>query len=337
MKAARTIVVLLVDDQTIVAEAIRRMLGDQADIELHHCADVALALRMARNVRPAVILQDLVMPGADGFAMVCAFRADPELANVPIMVLSSREDPRDKSRAFEVGASDYLVKIPDKVELVARLRAHARSYIAQLERDEAYRALDTLRGQLEASNRELHRLTTVDALTQLANRRYLDETLDIEWRRCQREQSPLSLILADVDHFKSYNDTYGHQAGDDCLRQVAHSLQSAVHRSGDLVARYGGEELAVVLPGTYGSGALIVAQHLRARVEDLAIPHAGSPYRVVTLSLGVACCLPESDETLADLIGATDEALYRAKDEGRNRCILAGETEMRERLAGNDS
>src|SRR4029078_11335649 len=124
----------------------------------------------------------------------------------------------------------------------------ARSFIAQLERDEAYRALDAVRAQLEASNRELHRLTTIDALTQLANRRYLDETLDVEWRRCQREQAPLSLILGDVDHFKSYNDAYGHQAGDDCLRQVALSLQSAVRRSGDLVARYGGEELAVVLP-----------------------------------------------------------------------------------------
>jgi two-component system chemotaxis family response regulator WspR len=310
------------------------MLGDQADIELHHCADVALALPMARNVRPAVILQDLVMPGADGFTMVCAFRADPEIANVPIMVLSSREDPRDKSRAFEVGASDYLVKIPDKVEFVARLRAHARSFIAQLERDEAYRALDAVRAQLEASNQELHRLTTVDALTQLANRRYLDETLDVEWRRCRREQVPLSLILGDVDHFKNYNDAYGHQAGDDCLRQVALSLQTAVRRSGDLVARYGGEELAVVLPGTSGSGALIVAQHLRARVEDLGIPHTGSPYGVVTLSLGVACCLPESDDTLADFIGATDGALYRAKREGRNRCVLAGEPATL--LAGND-
>jgi two-component system chemotaxis family response regulator WspR len=334
MKAARTIAVLLVDDQAIVAEAIRRMLADQGDIELHHCSDVALALPMARNVRPAVILQDLVMPGADGFTMVCAFRADPEIASVPIMVLSSREDPRDKSRAFEVGASDYLVKIPDKVEFVARLRAHARSFIAQLERDEAYRALDAVRAQLEASNQELHRLTTVDALTQLANRRYLDETLDVEWRRCRREQVPLSLILGDVDHFKNYNDAYGHQAGDDCLRQVALALQTAVRRSGDLVARYGGEELAVVLPGTSGAGALIVAQHLRARVEELGLPHTGSPYGVVTLSLGIACSLPESDDTLADLIGATDEALYRAKREGRNRCVLGGEPAAL--LAGND-
>jgi two-component system chemotaxis family response regulator WspR len=266
--------------------------------------------------------------------MVCAFRSDPDMAGVPIMVLSSREDPRDKSRAFEVGASDYLVKIPDKVEFVARLRAHARSFIAQLERDEAYRALDAVRAQLEASNQQLHRLTTVDALTQLANRRYLDETLDVEWRRCRREQQPLSLILSDVDHFKNYNDAYGHQAGDDCLRQVALSLQTAIRRSGDLVARYGGEELAVVLPGTAGPGALIVAQHLRTRVEDLRIPHSGSPYGVVTLSSGVACCVPESDDTLADLIGATDGALYRAKREGRNRCVLVGDQATL--LAGND-
>jgi two-component system chemotaxis family response regulator WspR len=333
MMAGRTIVVLLVDDQTIVAEAIRRMLGDQADIELHHCADVALALPMARGVRPAVILQDLVMPGANGFDLVRMFRGEPETSNIPIMVLSSREDPRDKSRAFELGASDYLVKIPDKVELVARVRAHARSFIAQLERDEAYRALDAARAQLEATNRELQRLTTVDALTQLANRRYLDETLDLEWRRCRRESTPLSLILGDVDHFKNYNDAYGHLAGDDCLRQVALALQSAVRASGALVARYGGEELAVVLPRTAGTNALAVAQELRARVEELAIPHIASPYGIVTLSLGVACCSPESDETIADLVGATDQALYQAKHDGRNRCALAGEPGVATRRA----
>jgi two-component system chemotaxis family response regulator WspR len=325
MKVDRTHPVLLVDDQTIVAEAIRRMLADQGDLEFHHCADVALALPMARKVRPAVILQDLVMPAVDGFTLVRAFREDPETANIPVMVLSSREDPRDKSRAFEIGASDYLVKIPDKVELVARVRAHVRSFIAQQERDEAYRALDAARAELEVKNRELRRLTTVDALTQVANRRYLDEILELEWRRCQREQAELSLILGDIDHFKTYNDAYGHQAGDDCLRQVAASLQAAVRRPGDLVARYGGEEFAVVLPGTHDAGALIVAEHLRACVEELAIPHAGSPLGVVTLSLGVARCLPASAETIAQLVGATDAALYQAKREGRNRCALAGE------------
>ena len=250
------------------------------------------------------------------------------------MVLSSREDPRDKSRAFEIGASDYLVKIPDKVELVARLRAHARSFIAQLERDEAYKALDAVRAQLEASNQELHRLTTVDALTQLANRRQLRRDAR---RRVAELSARASAALADPGRRRLLQELqrrYGHQAGDDCLRQVALSLQTAVKRSGDLVARYGGEELAVVLPGTSGSGALIVAQHLRGRVEELGLPHTGSPYGVVTLSLGVACSLPDSDDTLADFIGATDGALYRAKREGRNRCVLAGEPATL--LAGND-
>jgi PleD family two-component response regulator len=125
-------IVLLVDDQAIVAEAIRRMLADQPDIKLHACTDVAQAVPLARAVKPTVILQDLVMPGVDGFTLVRFFRADPDTRGIPIIVLSSREDPRDKSRAFETGASDYLVKLPDNIELIARIRSHSRFFRALL-------------------------------------------------------------------------------------------------------------------------------------------------------------------------------------------------------------
>jgi two-component system, chemotaxis family, response regulator WspR len=214
-------VVLLIDDQAIVAEAIRRMLADQPDLELVHCADVARALPTAREVRPSVVLQDLVMPGADGFTLVRYFRADPQVGNVPIIVLSSKEEARDKSRAFELGASDYLVKIPDRIELLARIRAHVRSFTAQRERDEAFRALSELKAELEAKNVQLQLLTVTDGLTGLANRRHLDAVLDLEWRRCQRERTPLALLLMDIDYFKKYNDAYGHPAGDACLQQAA--------------------------------------------------------------------------------------------------------------------
>jgi two-component system, chemotaxis family, response regulator WspR len=314
----------LVDDQAIVAEALRLMLANQPDIELHVCSNAAAALPKARALRPTVILQDLVMPDVDGFTLVRFFRADPETSATPIIVLSSKEDPRDKSRAFEIGASDYLVKIPDKIELIARVRAHSRSFLAQLERDEAYQALAALKHQLEVKNAELQRLSTVDGLTGLANRRRFDEVLDQECRRARRENSPLALIMTDVDFFKKYNDSYGHQGGDECLRRVASVLAQAARRPADLAARYGGEEFALVLPHTTVEGAAIVAEGLRAGVAALNILHTSSgaaPH--VTLSLGVAVAYPESPDLDPDkLIEHADAALYDAKRSGRNRFAM---------------
>jgi two-component system chemotaxis family response regulator WspR len=317
-------VVLLIDDQAIVAEAIRRMLADQPDLELVHCSDVARALPTAREVRPSVVLQDLVMPGADGFTLVRYFRADPQMSNVPIIVLSSKEEPRDKSRAFELGASDYLVKIPDRIELLARIRAHVRSFTAQRERDEAFRALSLLKAELEEKNVQLQLLTVTDGLTGLANRRHLDATLDLEWRRCQRERASLSLLLMDIDYFKKYNDAYGHPAGDACLQEVAAALKRSVRRPADLVARYGGEEFAVVLPSTPEAGAATVASALRMEVAALQLPHRASDIAThVTLSLGVAAVVPGPGTSVAGLIAAADGALYDAKRAGRNRHAVA--------------
>jgi two-component system chemotaxis family response regulator WspR len=324
MAADRATVVLLVDDQPIVAEAIRRMLQDQPDIQLVACADAAVALPKAREIRPTVILQDLVMPDVDGFTLVRFFKADPATSAIPIIVLSSKEDARDKSRAFEVGASDYLVKIPDRIELIARVRAHSRSFLAQVERDEAYRALEALKRELETKNQELARLSLQDGLTGLANRRRLDETLDMEMRRAQRDKSMLSLLLTDVDFFKKYNDTYGHLAGDECLRQVASAIARCGRRPADLAARYGGEEFSVVLPDTPEEGACKVAEDIRSAVAELAIEHRSSEVaRHVTLSLGVVTLEPEQELVAAELLRRADAALYAAKRAGRNRWVAA--------------
>jgi two-component system, chemotaxis family, response regulator WspR len=304
------------------------MLANQPDIELHVCQSAAKALPLARELKPTVILQDLVMPDVDGFTLVRFFRADPELAAIPIIVLSSKEDPRDKSRAFEIGANDYLVKIPDKIELVARVRAHSRSFLSQLERDEAYRALAALKHQLEMKNAELSRLSTIDGLTGLANRRRFDEALEQECRRARREGAPLALLMTDVDFFKKYNDSYGHQGGDECLRRVASVLALGARRPADLAARYGGEEFALVLPHTTVEGATIVAETLRAGVAGLNLLHQSSSVAShVTLSLGVAIAEPE-DAHLAPqpLIERADAALYEAKRSGRNRFVVHSET-----------
>lgn len=316
--------VMLVDDQAIVAEALRRMLAEEADIDYHYCGDPAKAIGAAIEFQPTVILQDLVMPDIDGLMLLRFYRSNPQTASIPVIVLSTKEDPKIKSEAFAIGASDYLVKFPDKIEVIARIHAHSRSFMAQKQRDEAYRALRELQKELEAKNAELERLSSLDGLTGIANRRSFDEFIRKEWGRGLRERRPLSLILIDIDHFKLFNDGYGHQGGDHCLRQVAQTLAQTVKRPGDLVARYGGEEFAVVMPDTDAEGAAKIARSLKDNIEAMGLAHEYSKTSDhVTISQGVASCVPEAEHGPDTLIARADEALYKAKESGRNRYFLA--------------
>lgn len=184
--------------------------------------------------------------------------------------------------------------------------------------------IETLRDMTDHRRAQtaLEQLATRDGLTGIANRRTFDEKLGIEWRRERRDSGILSLLMIDVDHFKRYNDTYGHQAGDHCLQQIAKTLEQVVFRPGDLVARYGGEEFVIVLAATDAKGASIVAKRILDRVAELAIPHSGGEGDHVTLSIGIATSAPESAMTPADLIASADGALYQAKHAGRNRFVL---------------
>lgn len=191
-----------------------------------------------------------------------------------------------------------------------------------------------LQQKLEAKNEELQRLVTIatiDFLTQVANRRRFEEYLDIEWRRMAREKQPLSLILVDVDFFKSYNDTYGHQAGDRCLKEIARVIFDIVQRPADLVARYGGEEFAVILSNTDTLGTAHIAQRICFAVRQLAIPHQKSQVSsYVTLSAGLATVIPISNSSFQEIIAAADKALYQAKATGRDRFVYS--TEQTENL-----
>jgi len=319
--------VLLVDDQRIIAEAVRRMLGP--DIEFHFVTDPAQAVAEALRLRPTVILQDLVMPGTDGFELLAAYRADAILRAVPVIVLSSKEDARLKAHSFGVGANDYITKLPDQRELVARVRYHSAGYINALERDEAFRALDASRQELARANLELQRMAALDALTGIANRGCLDKTLETEWLRAQRDGRPLSLLLCDVDCFKEYNDRYGHPAGDLCLKKVAAVLTEHLKRPADLAARYGGEEFAIVLPDTPAEGAVALAEACRAHLEALAMVSGAAPGGAVTMSVGVATLTPvPGSGAPAQLVALADQALYQAKNSGRNRvCQIPPNTE----------
>jgi two-component system chemotaxis family response regulator WspR len=313
------ITVLLIDDQVMISEAVRRALSSEEDIEFHYCQDPTKAIKLAAEINATVILQDLVMPEVDGLMMVRYFRVNKATSKIPIIVLSTKEEASIKGEAFTLGANDYMVKLPDKIEMIARIRYHSKAYITQLERDEAFRALEESRGKLAEANLALQKLSSLDGLTGIANRRNFDETLQKEWSRSIRSEKSIGLIMLDIDFFKLYNDHYGHQGGDDCLKRVAKGLESAIHRETDLLARYGGEEFSTVLPDTDLNGAIKVAEEMRLTIKDLRIEHAKSKVTdIVSISIGVSAVTPLQGMNQEVLIAAADQALYKAKEEGRD-------------------
>ena len=317
----RKIVVLLVDDQPIIGDAVRRILADEEDLDFHYCGVGAEALSTAEALQPLVIMQDLVMPDIDGMTLVHLYRTSPTLRNVPIIVLSSEENAAVKSQAFSTGASDYVVKLPESVELIARIRHHAQACLAHIERDAAYRAMSDQQKQLIEMNEMLRRLSDVDGLTGLNNRRYLGAYLEAEWQRAAREETELSLLMIDVDDFKAYNDMYGHLPGDEVLKSVARVVGQCAQRPADLAARYGGEEFVLVLPSTDAAGVLRVAEQLCSSVRALEIPSAVQTAVCVTVSIGGATASPARGDTCHQLLGAADAALYEAKRAGKNRVV----------------
>lgn len=272
------------------------------------------AIEQFRKTRPDLVLLDVVMPDIDGFEVAARMRQEETAGEwTPIIFLSAMTSDADLEKGITAGGDDYIYKPVSQVVLGAKIRAMQR--IIQMRT-----SLVLMTQQLNAANQELKRLSTCDGLTGIFNRRFFDETLDREWRRTARANSTLSLILCDVDHFKLYNDNYGHQAGDECLRSVAKAISTTAQRASDTAARYGGEEFVIILPDTPVGGALVAAEKIRHAIHQLNLPHKASSHQRVTLSLGIASTLPaESTGTHTTLIEQADRALYRAKHAGRDR------------------
>jgi len=318
-------IVLLVDDQNTINLALQSMLASENDIELHFCKYAKQAVAMAVELQPTVILQDLNMPEINGLELLHSYKNHEAIADVPILMLSGTDSVEVKAEAFGQGADDYMVKMPHKIELLARLRHHTKSFIAHQERETVLRELEEEKKKLALAYQELERLASVDGLTDIANRRYFDEAFAKEWSRAMRETESLSLLMIDVDYFKQYNDSYGHLAGDECLKLIASTLQQHLQRPTDLLARFGGEEFVVALPGTHARGAMKVAERIRKAVLALQLPHEDSaPLDLVSISLGVATVAPMLKHQPSELLQLADKALYEAKDAGRNQVICAG-------------
>jgi diguanylate cyclase (GGDEF)-like protein len=211
-------------------------------------------------------------------------------------------------------------------DLESLVQANLRLQAQTAETGRKNQELTEMRRQLEHRNRDLERLSALDTLTQIANRRRFDAALRQEWRRAARDESPLSVVFCDIDHFKRFNDTYGHQAGDECLVRVAQAMEETLSRPADLVARYGGEEFIALLQDTGAEGARMLAERMRAGIESLGIEHRASGVSShLTVSLGVASVVPTATTRPEDLVDLADRALYAAKEGGRNRVVAAEE------------
>lgn len=311
--------ILLVDDDPATIRLLSKILSRVGNLSF--AANGVDALRMARALAPDLILLDAEMPGLSGFQVCEALKTDPALADIPVIFVTSHTGLDFEVSSLELGAADFIAKPVSPGVVLARVKAQLR---------------------IKRMADELRHIASTDALTGIANRRRFDESLEREWRLARRTGDALALLMIDIDHFKPFNDRYGHPAGDACLRSVAQAIVKASLRPTDFAARYGGEEFVVLLPKTPRIGAEHVARGILGAVESLAIAHEGSATAtIVTVSIGVACLdgdgacrtSPPFDRGFAgesrarqfatDLVDGADRALYAAKHAGRDRaCSL---------------
>ena len=288
---------LIVDDQPTNIQVLYRIFAPDHQVQM--ATSGAKALELCRQDPPDLVLLDVVMPEMNGHEVCSRLKADDLTRHIPVIFVTAHNDAAEETRGLEVGAVDFIAKPVNPATVRARVETHL-----------------TLKTQSDL----LRQMVFIDGLKGVSNWRFFDEQLDVEWRRAARSALSLGLLMMDVDFFKRYNDRYGHQAGDDCLRRVASAIKGALRRPGDVVARYGGEEFACVLPGTDIEGGLSVAGRVEQEVRALQIEHAASDAaKVVTISVGLAVCSPVRDRRPVGLLALADAQLYRAKHSGRGR------------------
>jgi diguanylate cyclase (GGDEF)-like protein len=291
--------VLIIDDSPINIEHLAQVLKNDYNIKVANKGEPGI--EVAKSQQPDLILLDIIMPDMDGYAVCRRLKADDRTRNIPIIFITTKSNTEDETRGLTLGAVDYITK-PFRTPIVkARIKTHIK---------------------LKHNSDLLEKLALIDALTNLPNRRRFEQILKREWGRSRRSQSPLSIVMLDIDHFKEFNDHYGHLAGDSCLNRVAQSLTLPLKRPADSIFRYGGEEFIAVLPETDHEIAMTLAEKMRGQVARLLIPHAythtSHPY--ISISLGVATAIPSSRHSPNDLVETADQLLYNAKNAGRN-CV----------------
>ena len=301
--------VLLVDDYPGNLDALTTVLQEFYDVST--ASNGREAIDLALQDEFDLIMLDVVMPEMDGYEVCRQLKKHESTSDIPVIFLTGKAQIQDEARGLDLGATDYISKPYSLAVVMARVRNHMAA--------SRYR-------------KKLKSFSYIDGLTNLPNRRQFDEVLEKEWQRAVRERKEISVILIDIDHFKSFNDFYGHVAGDECLRQIAAALGRCRRRATDFVGRYGGEEFVAILPNTNAEGALHMTHEMLEAVRNLKLPHKLNPHQgIVTVSLGVATCAPTPHDTAETLVTEADKRLYAAKQSGRNQ---VKSTLVGKRLAG---
>jgi diguanylate cyclase (GGDEF)-like protein len=292
--------IIAIDDSVEVLLSIGATLEPDYDIRVATSGEEGLAL--AAELRPDLILLDIMMPDIDGLEICRRLQQDQALKDIPVIFLTSLGRQEDEVRCFETGGVDFVTKPFSPIVLRSRVATQVR-----------------LKQQAEL----LQFQATRDGLTGLFNRREFNALLDREWRACQQDHEQLAILMMDIDHFKLYNNSYGHQKGDRCLQLVAGAVRGQLKRGRDCVARYGGEEFVCLLPQTNPQAAQLIGEKILAAVQALAIPHAASlTTETVSISVGGACEALFTGKSSASLLKRADDSLYQAKEQGRNRLIF---------------
>ncbi|HHL2712537.1 TPA: diguanylate cyclase [Yersinia enterocolitica] len=289
--------ILIVDDHPINIQMLYQVFSS----DYHVCMATSgkQALDVCISQHPDLILLDIEMPGMNGFEVCAKLKASPDTQDIPVIFVTAHIDEETETRCFSEGAVDFISKPINRNTVRARVKTHVL---------------------LKAQSDLLRQLVYLDGLTEVHNRRYFDKQLELEWKLSNRNQTPLSMIMIDVDFFKKYNDLYGHQGGDDCLRRIAKVIRDTLKRPADLVARYGGEEFVCLLPDTELAGAMDVAETIRLQILEQKIPHSDSTaYPFVSVSLGVCCKENNSVDSPSSFLLQADTQLYQAKNSGRNK------------------
>lgn len=314
------VAIIIVDDSRVFRTSLEHYLieaGYKEVILLSSAVELFSFLyeneKSSEKVSVDVILMDIIMPDMDGIEATRRLKENELYEGIQVIMITATEEEDSVIPAFEAGAIDYINKPVSQLQLLARVRSSLR-----LKREMDHRK--AVNQELIKINEELHKLAATDVLTGISNRRHFDYTIEKEWRRAARYSEELALIIIDVDHFKLYNDFYGHVAGDHCLKKVALAIKRALKRPVDFCARYGGEEFIVLLPDTDLNGGQVVGEVIRNELAGDEIKHEKSKVaEIVTLSMGVSACTPDLEINPYELVKCADEALYEAK---RSRNML---------------
>jgi len=292
--------ILIIDDEKPNLMYLNEIFSDKYSIFV--AKDGPEAIIKAKEILPDLILLDILMPGMNGYEVLAELKSSEMTRDIPVIFITGLSSSEDEEKGLSLGTADYITK-------------PFRDAIVRMRTDNQIRMINQMRA--------IERLSMIDPLTEIANRRNFDQRLNLEWRRAIRDKSPISIMMMDVDKFKVYNDTYGHQQGDAALQTVAAILTETLKRPADFAARWGGEEFVALLPATPVEGTLMLAERIRNNIEGTTIPYNDGTATSVTISIGINTLIPTQNDSVNDFVSKADSALYTAKEMGRNRVCSA--------------